>query len=58
MNNSQILYKYRTYSARALEILIKQELYFASPESLNDPYDCSINIKDSLTEAINKATAE
>jgi hypothetical protein len=49
------LYKYRAYSARALEMLIRRELYFASPPSLNDPYDCRINIRESLSGAIQRA---
>lgn len=49
------LYKYRSYSARSLELLIKRKLYFASPSNLNDPYDCRINIKKSLSSAITRA---
>lgn len=49
------LFKYRAYSARALEMLIRRELYFANPAALNDPYDCRINIRDSLASAIQRA---
>ena len=49
-----ILYKYRPYSVRSLEILIKKELYFASPQQLNDPYDCQLSIVDTLSEAIDR----
>ena len=49
------LYKYRSYSARSLEMLIKREIYFASPEQLNDPYDCRLNVRDALSAAITKA---
>lgn len=49
------LYKYRCYSARSLEMLIKREVYFASPDQLNDPYDCRLNIRDALSAAIDKA---
>ena len=54
--STNILYKYRAYSARSLEMLIRRELYFAAPASLNDPYDCQINIRDSLAIAIERAT--
>lgn len=54
----QTLYKYRGYTAYALEMLINRELYFASPEQLNDPYDCRINIRDSLRAAIDLAEKE
>jgi hypothetical protein len=50
-----IYYKYRTYSPRALEMLTKREVYFASPDQLNDPYDCRISIRRALEEAITNA---
>lgn len=49
------LYKYRAYSAYSLEMLINRELYFARPDQLNDPYDCRLNIRDSLGAAIARA---
>lgn len=49
------LYKYRAYTAYALEMLINRELYFARPDELNDPYDCRLNIRRSLTAAIARA---
>ena len=49
------LYKYRAYSAYALEMLINRELYFARPDELNDPYDCRLNIRSSLGTAIARA---
>ncbi|MBI1984456.1 MAG: DUF2971 domain-containing protein [Acidobacteria bacterium] len=51
------LYKYRPYSARSLEMLIKREIYFASLEQLNDPYDCRLNVSDALSVAIAKASS-
>ncbi len=47
---NQRLYKYRNYSAKSLEIFIKREVYFANPQSLNDPFDCRIDIVDSLNQ--------
>ena len=49
------LYKYRAYTAYALEMLINRELYFARPDELNDPYDCRLNIGTSLGAAIARA---
>lgn len=49
------LYKYRGYSARSFEMLIRRELYFASPTQLNDPYDCRMNVRDSLSAAVSRA---
>ncbi|WP_038176339.1 DUF2971 domain-containing protein [Vibrio pacinii] len=45
-----LVYKYRSFSDRALEILINQELWLATPASLNDPFDCQIEYA-SLFEA-------
>lgn len=52
------LYKYRSYSAQSLEVLIKKEIYFASPDQLNDPYDCHLVISDALSAAIEKARSD
>jgi len=41
MNLPDVLYKYRTYSdQRHLDILTKNCIYFASPDSFEDPLDC------------------
>lgn len=37
-----LLYKYRTDSERTEEIIKKNEVWFAKPETLNDPLECSI----------------
>ena len=37
-----LLYKYRTDSERTEEIIEKNEVWFAKPETLNDPLECSI----------------
>lgn len=37
-----ILYKYRTDSERTEEIIRTKKVWFAKPESLNDPFECSI----------------
>lgn len=48
------LFKYSKINENFLGRLIKSELYFASPEKLNDPFDCQIN----LESAINRAYAQ
>ena len=42
MDHPQVtnLYKYRTFSSRALSMLANNELYFAVSDSFNDPFDC------------------
>jgi len=54
------LYKYESLTARTLQNLKGQILYFGSPLSFNDPYDCALtpNIKsptDEETEAVRAA---
>lgn len=49
------LYKYRKFDSRTLSMLINNEIYFANPEDLNDPYDCQISITASIQEAISIA---
>ncbi len=36
----KILYKYRAFNSYALEMLAKNQIYFASPLDFNDPFDC------------------
>jgi len=36
------LYKYESFTAQSLENFKNQAVYFASPTSFNDPYDCAI----------------
>lgn len=39
-SNVSRLYKYRKFSARTLNMLANNELYFAASDSFNDPFDC------------------
>jgi hypothetical protein len=39
------VYRYQKFSARTLVSLCRDELYFASPKSFNDPFDCDPTIK-------------
>lgn len=38
------LYKYRPINEYTIKLLIHNELYFASPVSLNDPFDSKVNV--------------
>jgi hypothetical protein len=40
MNTKQVLYRYRPINKWLEPILLKDELYFGSPSSMNDPFDC------------------
>jgi hypothetical protein len=53
--SDKTLYKYRQFNAQTLSMFINGELYFASPENLNDPYDCQISITESIRTAISAA---
>ena len=44
-NKSRVVYKYRTFSERTLEILTSRKLYFAKAEQLNDPLDSQLDIQ-------------
>lgn len=39
----RVLYKYRELNEWTYQILEKCELYFATPNSFNDPFDCKLN---------------
>ena len=47
--------KYRAINKYTISSLVNSELYFASPETLNDPFDCSVEIPKALEAAISLA---
>jgi hypothetical protein len=49
---SNLVYKYRAYDARALEIIINRQLWLAEPSSLNDPFDCQVEYSQAFNHAI------
>ena len=51
--NPNVLYKHRKADLFTLERL--NEVYLANPRDFNDPYDCQINIIDSVKAAANQA---
>ena len=42
MSKATSIFKYRDFSKTSLELLINQELWFAKPDSLNDPFECQM----------------
>lgn len=42
------LYKYKSFSVDSLDLIISDKLYFANPNSFNDPLDCNPSIKDNI----------
>lgn len=51
-NAPEKLYKYRAFDTNTLRILTQNQIYFSSPESFNDPFDCKprIDFEDRNTE--------
>jgi hypothetical protein len=54
----EIIFKYRTYNATSLELLVNRELWFAQPDSFNDPFDCSMDYEIFLVKAIKLLSLE
>lgn len=51
-----VLYKYRTNSERTEDIFLSNKLWFAKPETLNDPLECSI--QDIAAKQIDRCVEE
>lgn len=49
-----ILFKYRAINKCLLDSLVKGSIYFARPASLNDPFDCQVDVKKSALHAISQ----
>lgn len=47
-----MLYKYRAFNDQSLSILINSEIFCATPSSLNDPFDSQIDVRASLSAAL------
>jgi len=52
------LYKYRPFDARALNMLIADEVYFADPRTFNDPLDVQPTVKIDVPEEDLEQTLE
>jgi len=50
-----ILCKFRSIDRNLLDSLARGYIYFPHPEQLNDPFDCKLNILDSLSRAIERS---
>jgi hypothetical protein len=44
MNNNFSGYKFRTINKHLIKSLVEPSLYFAKPDTLNDPFDCRLNL--------------
>ena len=51
-----VAFKFKAINAQLLKSLESGEIFFASPDRLNDPFDCRVNIPQALQNAIGKST--
>ena len=52
------LFKFRSVNERALEVLGQRGIYFAKPDTLNDPFDCRVDVRQALENAIRRSKGE
>ncbi len=43
MTSARSLFKFRPFNKTSIELLVNKELWFARPDSLNDPFECQFN---------------
>lgn len=51
---NRTLFKYRECNDYSFKIFDEREIWFPTPESLNDPFDCQLDFEDSLRYALAK----
>ena len=53
-----IIFRFRRIDKNFLKSLLNSELYFAHPDRLNDPFDCRVDFRAALDNAILRVTGE
>lgn len=53
-----VLYKFRPINKWLIESLVNRCLYFAKPDTLNDPFDCRIDLRGALRRAVSSAAGD
>lgn len=48
MATATSIFKYRDFNKSSLELLINREIWFAKPDTLNDPFECQMIFKEIL----------
>ncbi len=56
--DKNLFFKYREINKRLIDSLVNGTIYFAAPKYLNDPFDCRIDIKNSITNALKETPQE
>ena len=50
MTRSTSLFKFRPFNKTSIELLVNRELWFARPDSLNDPFECQFDFEAMFDE--------
>lgn len=58
MSGEYLHFKFRAIDKRLIESLINPSLFFAKPATLNDPFDCRLDLRNSLERAAASASGE
>ena len=45
------MFKYRAINKYSIDSLVKGSIYFAAPDKLNDPFDCKVDVRKSVSNA-------
>lgn len=53
-----VLFKFKNIDKNLFKSLVHGEIYFARPERLNDPFDCRVDIFNSLENAISRSQSD
>lgn len=56
MTDDYRYFKFRAINMRLVESLVNRSLYFAKPVSLNDPFDCRLDLRKSMKRAAASAS--
>lgn len=48
MAKATSIFKYRAFNKSSIELLVNRELWFANPETLNDPFECQMIMPEML----------
>lgn len=56
--NEITLFKYCSVNQHLIDSLSESTLYFATPDQLNDPFDCQVNIEKCLSGAISESNGK
>ncbi|RJR43905.1 MAG: DUF2971 domain-containing protein [Deltaproteobacteria bacterium] len=52
----EAILKFRKIDKFLIDSLVHSQIFFASPEDLNDPFDCNVDIEKSLKKAISESS--